>query len=265
MINKQLYENLELTQDRSGFIALFNKELLRFWKVSFQTIAAPVMNAMLYLLIFSHVLDTRSVYNDIPYSKFIIPGLIIMSIMQNAFANPSSSILQSKMSGNLIFILLTPLTNIEILFAYLFAAIVRGLLVGLFLFLTSLFISITPINNLLWILIFAILTCCIMGVLGIIAGLYVEKYDQLAAFQNFLIAPFTLLSGVFYTIDTLPNFWQYVSKFNPFFYMIDGFRYGFLLKSDINPFFSLLVTIMIFLCLLLFALKIMSSGYKLRY
>lgn len=248
----------------SGFPTLLRKELLRFWKVSFQTIAAPVLTALLYLLVFAQVLADRVVYGNIPYTAFLIPGLMMMSMLQNAFANPSSSLIQSRITGNLVFMLLPPLSHREIFSAYVLAAIVRGLVVGFFVWLVaSTLVPLVP-RHPLWVIVFAVIASGIMGVLGVIAGLWSEKFDQLAAFQNFLIMPLTFLSGVFYSIHTLPAFWQTVSHWNPIFYTIDGFRYGFFEQSDVSPWRSLAVTISVLIVLSLYALRLLSSGYKLR-
>ncbi|TEA77919.1 ABC transporter permease [Allopusillimonas ginsengisoli] len=249
----------------SGFPTLLRKELLRFWKVAFQTIAAPVVTALLYLLVFAHVLEGRvNIYGTVPYTSFLIPGLMMMSMLQNAFANPSSSLIQSRITGNLVFILLPPLSHREIFSAYLLSAIVRGLCVGACIWIVALFFVALPAANVLWVLVFAILACGIMGTLGLIAGLWSEKFDQLAAFQNFLIMPATFLSGVFYSIHSLPPFWQAVSRWNPLFYTIDGMRYGFFAVSDVSPWHSLLVVSAVFIALCFFALRLLASGYKLR-
>jgi ABC-2 type transport system permease protein len=249
----------------SGFPTLLRKELLRFWKVAFQTIAAPVLTALLYLLIFAHVLEGRvQVYGTVPYTSFLIPGLMMMSMLQNSFANPSSSLIQSRITGNLVFILLPPISHREIFSAYMLAAIARGLCVGTCVWLVALFFVPLQVSNPLWVLAFAVLSCGIMGTLGIIAGLWSEKFDQLAAFQNFLIMPATFLSGVFYSIHSLPPFWQAVSRWNPVFYTIDGFRYGFFAVSDVSPWQSLAVVAAVFAALCLFALRLLASGYKLR-
>lgn len=249
----------------SGFPTLLRKELMRFWKVSFQTIAAPVITALLYLLVFAQVLQDRvHVYGTVPYTSFLIPGLMMMSMLQNGFANPSSSLIQSRITGNLVFILLPPLSHRDIYFAYVIAAITRGIAVGLCVWLVALcFIPLTPVHP-LWVLVFAVLACGIMGSLGVIAGLFSEKFDQLAAFQNFLIMPATFLSGVFYSIHTLPPFWQGVSHWNPIFYTIDGFRYGFFSVSDVSPWRSLAVVSCVFLALATYAIRLLASGYKLR-
>src|SRR5690606_30710397 len=159
--------------------------------------------------VFAHVLEGRvQVYGTLPYTSFLIPGLMMMSMLQNAFANPSSSLIQSRITGNLVFVLLPPLSHRQIFGAYLLAGIARGLCVGLSIWLVALFFTPLPPQNLLWVLAFAVLACGIMASLGIIAGLWSEKFDQLAAFQNFLILPATFLSGVFYSIHSLPPFWQ---------------------------------------------------------
>jgi len=249
----------------SGFPTLLRKELLRFWKVGFQTIAAPVLTALLYLLVFAHVLEGRvHVYGTIPYTAFLIPGLMMMSMLQNAFANPSSSLIQSRITGNLVFVLLPPLSHKQIFWAYLLAAIARGLAVGLCVWIVALFFIPLPPHNVLWVLAFAVMSCGIMGTLGMIAGLWSEKFDQLAAFQNFLIMPATFLSGVFYSIHSLPPFWFAVSRWNPIFYTIDGFRYGFFGVSDVSPWHSLAVVAGVFAVLCILTQRLLASGYKLR-
>ncbi|GAB7563712.1 ABC transporter permease [Methylobacillus methanolivorans] len=244
---------------------LFKKELLRFWRVSFQTVAAPVMTALLYLLIFSHVLEGRvQVYPGVGYTAFLIPGLIMMSLLQNAFANSSSSLIQSKVMGNLIFILLTPISYLGMYLAFLAASIIRGLVVGLGIYLVSMIFIDLPVTHPGWILTFAVLGSGLLGTFGIIAGIWAEKFDQMAAFQNFVIMPLSFLSGVFYSIHSLPPFWQQVSHLNPFFYMIDGFRYGFFGVGDISPYISLGVVGGCFFALSFITLQMLKSGYKLR-
>jgi ABC-2 type transport system permease protein len=248
-----------------GFLTLFYKEILRFRKVAFQTVLAPILTAMLYLLIFSHVLEGRvQVYPGVAYSSFLIPGLAMMSLLQNSFANSSSSIAQSKITGNIVFVLLTPLTHIQFYLAYVLASCVRGLLVGAGVLLaTSLFVSI-PLAQPLWVFVFAFLGAALLGTLGMVAGIWAEKFDQIAAFQNFIIIPLTFLSGVFYSIHSLPEVWQQVSKLNPFFYMIDGFRYGFFGLSDMSPYSSLMIVGGALLALSFATLLLIRRGYKLR-
>ena len=250
----------------SGFVTLLRKESKRFYKVAFQTVAAPVLTAVLYLMIFGHVLEGRLVvYDKLSYTAFLIPGLVMMSILQNAFANTSSSLIQSKITGNLVFILLAPLTHLEFYSAYVLAAVFRGIVVGLGVLIITLFFDIPSMQYPLWILLFAFLGAAILGGLGLIAGIWADKFDQLAAFQNFLIMPATMLSGVFYSIHSLPTIWQVISHFNPFFYMVDGFRYGFFGVSDVSPWMSLLVVGGFFMIVSGLALRLLQSGYKLRH
>lgn len=248
----------------TGFLTLLYKEVLRFWKVSFQTVAAPVLTALLYLLIFSHVLDSHLQVNGVRYAAFLIPGLVMMSILQNAFANTSSSLIQSKVTGSIVFVLLPPISYVEFFLAYVVAAMLRGLMVGLgVLLVTGWFASLSFVAP-VWILLFALIGGGVMGSLGMIAGIWADKFDQLAGFQNFLILPLTMLSGVFYSIHSLPLFWQQVSHFNPVFYMIDGFRYGFFGVSDVSPGMSLLVVTGSFIIVALITLGLLRGGYKLR-
>jgi ABC-2 type transport system permease protein len=249
-----------------GFRTLFYKEILRFWKVATQTIAAPVVTSMLYLLIFGHVLQGRvQMLEGVDYTAFLIPGLVMMSVLQNAFANSSSSLIQSKITGNLVFILLPPLSHWEIVSAYVSASIVRGLAVGLGVFIVTAWFAHLSFVAPLWIIVFAILGAAILGTMGVIAGIWAEKFDQLAAFQNFLIMPATFLAGVFYSVKKLPPFWLVVSHFNPFFYMIDGFRFGFFGQSDVSPWTSLAIVAVFFVALAAIAINLLRRGYKLRH
>ena len=249
-----------------GFQTLFYKEILRFWKVATQTLTAPIVTAMLYLLIFGQVLESRvQVYPGIGYTAFLIPGLVMMSVLQNAFANSSSSLIQSKITGNLVFVLLPPLSHWELYSAYVLAAVVRGLAVGAGVFIITAWFAHLHFEAPAWIVVFALLGAAMLGTMGLIAGIWAEKFDQLAAFQNFLIMPATFLSGVFYSIHSLPPFWQAVSHANPFFYMIDGFRYGFFGQSDVDPRLSLAIVASFFVVLSAIAVRLLKSGYKLRH
>ena len=250
----------------SGFSALLYKEMLRFWKVSFQTIAAPVLTALLYLLIFSHALSGRvEVFPGVAYAAFLVPGLVMMSMLQNAFANSSSSLIQSKITGNIVFILLPPITPFEFVSAYLLASIARGVSVGLGVYLAALLLVAVPVAHPGWVLAFTLLGCGILGNLGIVAGIWADKFDQLAAFQNFIILPLTFLSGVFYSIHSLPPFWLALSHANPVFYLIDGFRYGFFDHADASPWLSLAVATISFIGLSLLVYEMLRRGYKLRH
>lgn len=248
-----------------GFLTLLYKELLRFWKVGFQTVFAPMLSSLLYLMIFSHTLEEHvQAYPGVPYTVFLIPGLVIMAMLQNAFANSSSSLIQSKVSGNLVFMLLSPISYQEIFMAYVLASVVRGLVVGLGIYGVTVFFFDLPLYSFLWIFIFALMGTALLGALGIIAGIWADKFEQLAAFQNFVILPLTFLSGVFYTIQSLPPFWQGLSHLNPFFYMIDGFRYGFFHTSDASPYLSLGILVVCFLGVSWGTLRMLKKGYKIR-
>jgi len=250
----------------NGWQALFYKEVLRFWKVGFQTVAAPVITAILYLMVFGHVLEDRvQVYEGVSYTAFLLPGLVMMSVLQNAFANSSSSLIQSKVMGNLVFLMLTPLSHRAWFLAYVGSSVVRGLAVGAGVMLATWWFAQPPLVAPLWILVFAILGAGLMGTLGLIAGLWAEKFDQMAAFQNFIIMPMTFLSGVFYSISSLSDFWQRMSHLNPFFYMIDGFRYGFFGVSDTSPWLSLGLVGSSFLAVSAVALHLLRTGYKIRH
>jgi ABC-2 type transport system permease protein len=249
----------------SGWQTLLHKEVLRFWKVGFQTIAAPVLTAVMYMLIFGQVLQGRvKVYDTISYTAFLVPGLVMMSVLQNAFANSASSLVQSKIMGNLVFILLTPLSHWSWFLAYVGSSVARGLAVGLGVFLVTDWFGQPGLVAPQWIVIFALMGAAMLGALGLIAGLWAEKFDQMAAFQNFVIMPMTFLSGVFYSIHSLPPFWQGVSHLNPFFYMIDGFRYGFFGVSDVSPWLSLGVVGSALLLVGATAVHLLRIGYKIR-
>ena len=250
----------------SGAATLFYKEVLRFWKVSVQTVGAPVLTAVLYLLIFGHVLEDHvKVYDRIAYTHFLIPGLVMMSVLQNAFANTSSSLIQSKITGNLVFLLVTPLSHWAWYVAYVGASVVRGLAVGLGVMGVTLWFGLPAMAAPVWALVFSLLGAALMGTLGLVAGLWAEKFDQMAAFQNFIVMPMTMLAGVFYSVHSLPAVWQTASHLNPFFYMIDGFRHGFFGVSDVSPWLSLAVVGISYAVVAALTLRLLKSGYKLRH
>jgi len=249
----------------AGAATLFRKEVLRFWKVSVQTVAAPVLTAVLYLLIFGHVLEEHvRVYEQVGYTSFLIPGLVMMSVLQNAFANTSSSLIQSKITGNLVFLLVTPMSHRAWFVAYVGASMVRGLVVGLGVFLVTVWFAPPHLAEPWWAILFALLGAAMLGALGLLAGLWAEKFDQMAAFQSFLIMPMTFLAGVFYSVHSLPAFWRAASHLNPFFYMIDGFRRGFFGVSDVSPWLSLAVVVISFAVVAALVLHLLRTGYKIR-
>ena len=248
-----------------GARTLFVKEVRRFLKVAFQTVGAPVLTAVLYLLIFGHVLEGRvKVFGNVGYTSFLVPGLVMMSVLQNAFANSSSSLIQSKITGNIVFLLVTPLSHWAWFVAYVGASMARGLGVGCGVFAVTVWFAPPAFAQPAWIVVFAVLGAAMLGALGLIAGLWAEKFDQLAAFQNFVIMPMTFLSGVFYSVQSLPPVWLEVSHLNPFFYMIDGFRSGFFGVSDVSPWLSLAVVGTSFAVVSGIALELLRRGYKLR-
>jgi ABC-2 type transport system permease protein len=256
---------MSLSTRLTGWQTLFYKEVLRFWKVAFQTVAAPILTAVLYMLIFGHVLEDHvKVYDKLSYTAFLVPGLVMMSVLQNAFANSSSSLIQSKIMGNLVFLLLTPLSHRAWFVAYVGSSVARGIAVGLGVLAVTWWFGKPGMASPLWALVFAVLGASMLGALGLIAGLWAEKFDQMAGFQNFIIMPMTFLSGVFYSIHSLPSFWQTVSHLNPFFYMIDGFRYGFFGISDVSPWVSLAVVGSAAGAVSLVALHLLKIGYKIR-
>jgi ABC-2 type transport system permease protein len=250
----------------TGFRTLFYKEMLRFWKVSVQTVAAPVLTALLYLVIFGHALDGRiGAFSGVAYASFLVPGLVMMSVLQNAFANSSSSLMQSKMTGNIVFILLPPISYLEFFGAYVLASVVRGLVVGAGVMLVTVWFVDLRLEAPLWTLVFGLASAALAGALGLIAGLVSEKVDQLAAFQNFVILPLTMLAGVFYSVHSLPAPWAQLTHFNPFFYMVDGFRYGFFGTADLSPWLSLAVVTASFFFVSLACVLMLKAGYKLRW
>ncbi|MDQ2779427.1 MAG: ABC transporter permease [Pseudomonadota bacterium] len=249
----------------AGAGTLFRKEILRFWSVGFQTVAAPIVTAVLYLLIFGHVLNGKvEPMPGVGYTSFLVPGLVMMSVLQNAFANSSSSLVQSKITGNLVFLLVTPLSHWAWFAAYTGASVVRGVAVGSGVMLVTVWLAPLRLAEPWWILVFAVLGAGMLGSMGLIAGLWADKFDQMAAFQNFVIVPMTFLSGVFYSVHSLPAVWQAVSHLNPFFYMIDGFRRGFFGASDVSPWICLGVVGISYLLVSTVALRLLATGYKLR-
>ena len=244
---------------------LFRKEVFRFARVWLQTIAAPLVTTLLYLLVFGHALGGHiHIYPGVSYIAFIVPGLMMMSVLQNAFANSSSSLIQAKVTGNIIFLLLSPLRPTEIFLAMTAASIVRGIAVGLAILLLALLFLHLPLQHPVWILLFAVFGAGGMGALGIVAGLWAEKFDQIAGFQNFLIMPLTFLAGVFYSVQSLPGIWRHLSMVNPFLYIVDGFRYGFFGDGDVSVWASLAVALAFFLLSSAVAWRLLASGYKLR-
>ena len=251
--------------DRVGFLTLLKKEVMRFWSVLGQTVTAPVITALLYLLVFAQAMQGRvSVYPGVSYTEFLIPGLVMMTIIQNAFANTSSSLTQSKIMGNLVFLLMAPLGSLEWFGAYVCAALIRAALVATVMLLVTLPFVHLPLREPLALIAMFLLSAGSLAVLGLIAGITATKFDHLAAFTNFFITPLSFLSGVFYSVHSLPPFWFKASHLNPFFYMIDGFRYGFFGAADVSIALSLAWTAGFFALASAVCLWMLQTGYKLR-
>jgi ABC-2 type transport system permease protein len=248
-----------------GFRTLLVKEILRFWKVWMQTVMAPLVSTLLYFVVFAQVTSSHQEWSPgVSHAAFLIPGLSMMAMVQNAFANSASSLVQSKVTGNLLFVLLTPLSPAEFYLAYALAAMVRGILVGLVVLATAWIFVPLPMAAPLWTVVFALLGTLFSGTLGIMAGIWAEKFDHMALWQNFIILPLTFLSGAFYSIQSLPPVWNFFSRLNPFFYMIDGFRYGLLGTSDVSPWTSLWIVALAGLALSWLNLWLLGRGWRLR-
>ncbi len=249
----------------TGFFTLYTKEVKRFFNVFAQTILAPAVTTLLFYLIFTLSID-RAYLNTENYnfSEFLAPGLICMAIMQNAFANTSSSILISKVQGNIVDILMPPMSEYELTFSYVLGGITRGLLVGLFVAISIFTVVDIKIYSLMIIIYFAIGSSCLLSLFGIMCGIWAKKFDHMAAVTNFIIIPLTFLSGTFYSIDRLPEFWIFLATWNPFFYIIDGFRYGFLGEHDSNIYIGIVFLALSNIFFLLLTIKIFNKGYGLK-
>lgn len=254
-----------MTPDQRGFLTLLKKEVMRFWSVLAQTVTAPVITAVLYLLVFAQAMQGRApVYPGVSYTEFLIPGLVMMTVIQNAFANTSSSIIQSKVMGNLVFLQMAPLGPWEWFGAYIVAAVLRTVLVAAAMLAVTLpFVPLSVAAPVPMLLIF-LFSGGSLAALGMIAGIVGQKFDHIAAFTNFFITPLSFLSGVFYSVHALPDFWYKASHLNPFFYMIDGFRYGFFGHADVPIWQSVAWTGGFFVLLSVITLWMLMTGYKLR-
>ncbi len=248
-----------------GFLTLYKKEVKRFFNVFAQTILAPAVTTLLFYIIFTLSLDRNFlITGNFNYSEFLAPGLICMAIMQNAFANTSSSILISKVQGNIVDVLMPPISELELTFSYSLGGVTRGLLVGLSVsILIYLFVPV-KIFNIAIIIYFAIFSSLLLSLLGILCGIWAKKFDHMASITNFIILPLTFLSGTFYTIDRLPAFWQFLANWNPFFYMIDGFRFGFLGQGDSNLITGCIILLILNFIFLILTIFIFKKGYGLR-
>ncbi|MDR3450012.1 MAG: ABC transporter permease [Alphaproteobacteria bacterium] len=248
-----------------GLRVFIGKETGRFLKVYAQTVIAPVMTTLLFYIVFAFALGgAQRTIGDIPYLAFLAPGLVMMSMAQNAFANTSSSIVISKIQGNIVDVLMPPLSAFELTAGYTIGGVARGLVVGLVSILCLMPFTHIEFAHPLYILYYAFMGSMLLALMGVVGGVWSEKFDHLAAVQNFIVMPATFLSGTFYTADKLPEGWRFLAHLNPFFYMIDGFRYGFIGVSDGTLGTGLIVLAVVNAALLWLSYHLISIGYKLK-
>ncbi len=247
------------------FRTLLGREVERFRRVSTQTLFAPAMSATLYLFIFGVSLGAR--FPDVhghPYIQFIVPGLIMMGLVNNAFQNTSSSILISKYEGNIVDILTAPISHLEVALAYALGGVARGVAVGGIVLLVSLLFTPLPFAHPAYLLALAVVSAFVFALAGLLAAVWAERFDDMAMLSTFILLPLTYLGGVFYSLELLPPLWRKVSLFNPLLYMIDGIRYGFLGASDVDPAWSLALTLALAATLFTVTILVLRSGYRLR-
>jgi len=248
-----------------GMWELYLKEVRRFWKVILQTIAAPAITSLMFLLVMKYAFGTNT--GDVagyPFADFLVPGLVIMAMLQNAFANTSTSILGGKVQGNIVDVLMPPISAMELVLAWVLGGVTRGLAVGAFTLVAMVPFAGLHIHNPAWILFHAVSGCMIMATMGVMGSIWADKFDHIAAVTNFVVTPLTFLSGTFYTIDRLPGWAQHFAHFNPFFYNIDGFRYGFLGHHAPSQGTGFVVLTVLNIVLLAACYRMVKSGYKLR-
>jgi ABC-2 type transport system permease protein len=248
-----------------GLWTLYLREVRRFAKVYTQTLLAPIVTTLLFLAIFTLALG-RSVdmVGDVTYVEFLAPGLIMMAIMQNAFANTSSSLVISKVQGNIVDSLMPPLTAHELTFGFAMGGATRGVAVGLTVGLAMIPFVTLHLHHPFFVIYHAVMASLFLSLLGIAGGIWSEKFDHIAAVTNFVVTPLSFLSGTFYTVERLPQAAQMLAHINPFFYMIDGFRYGFIGHADIVPWVGILVMAVVNLLLWLLCYWMFARGYKLK-
>ena len=253
------------TMNTIGLITLIKREITRFTNVYLQTIIAPVITTLLFYTIFALAFGgiARKV-GEVPFLEFLAPGLIMMTMVQNAFANTSSSIVIAKVQGNIVDILLPPLSDFEIYIGFTVGAMARGLTVGLATGIVVSFFVPISIASLGLIIVYAVLGTMMLGSLGLAAGIWSEKFDHIAAVTNFIVTPLTFLSGTFYSIESLPEMWQGLARYNPFFYMIDGFRSGFIGQADSDPVIGIVLLVVINVVLALLTFQMLRTGYKIK-
>ena len=244
---------------------LFIKEIRRFSKVWLQTVLSPLVTTSLYFLVFGVALGSRlKEISGVPYIQFVVPGLVMMTMIRDSFLNTSSSLFQSKINGTIADILIAPIGTLEMLLAYVGAAMIRATIVGTLVYLVALTFTWFPLHHLGWVVFFSVFVTATLALLGMVAALWAEKFDHLAIFPNFVLLPLAFLGGVFYSIDLLPEPWNTISRLNPLLYMVNGLRYGFLGVADVSPVTSAAVVLVSFLVVLGAASALLRSGYNLR-
>ncbi|MDP6475695.1 MAG: ABC transporter permease [Alphaproteobacteria bacterium] len=248
-----------------GLGTLYGKECRRFFKVWLQTIVAPIITSMLFLAVFALAIG-RSMpeLGGVSFLQFMAPGLIVMAIMQNSFANTSSSLMISKVQGNVVDVLMPPLSPGELLIGFAFGGVSRGLTVALMLSLVILPFVHLEVHNFGFLLLHALAASLMLSLLGLLTAIWAEKFDQLAAVTNFVVTPLAFLSGTFYSIDRLPEPLFTASKFNPFFYLIDGFRYGMICHADGSLAVGAAVVLGCVAVMWLICHRILTKGYRLK-
>jgi ABC-2 type transport system permease protein len=249
-----------------GFWTLYVREVRRFLKVYTQTLVAPVVTTLLFLAVFLLALggSDRPAVAGVPFSEFLVPGLVMMAIAQNAFANTSSSIVISKVQGNIVDTLMPPLSPTEFTLGYALGGMTRGLLVGLVVGLAMWIVVPIHVHALSFVVFHAVAASLMLSLLGLAGGIWSEKFDHIAAVTNFVVTPLSFLSGTFYSVERLPETWHFVAHFNPFFYMIDGFRYGFIGHADGSLAVGLAVLTLANAGLLWLCHRMVATGYKLK-
>ena len=248
-----------------GLKTLYEKEVRRFFKVKSQTILAPMVTTLLFLAIFSLAFgETTRMVAGVPYVEFLAPGLIIMAIAQNAFANTSSSIVVAKVQGNIVDILMPPLTSHELTLGIAMGGVTRGIVVGVFVWIGISFFVETKVIHIGYLVFHAAMASLMLSLLGLIGGIWADKFDQMSALTNFVVTPLSFLSGTFYSIQRLPETVQIAAYFNPFFYMIDGFRFSMIGRADGSLEMGIIVMVVGNIFLWLICGWMFSSGYKLK-
>lgn len=247
-----------------GMWELYLKEVRRFWKVVFQTVAAPVITSLMFLLVMVFAFGSGGQVHGYPFGDFLVPGLVIMTMIQNAFANTSSSILVSKVQGNIVDVLMPPLSALELTVAWTLGGVTRGLAVGVVCAGVMAFFADIHVFNIWLILFHAFAGCLLMSLMGVVAAVWAEKFDHMAVVTNFIVTPLTFLSGTFYTIDRLPPWAQFIAHYNPFFYNIDGFRYGFIGQPAGDHVPGLIILTVFCVTASVATYAVIRSGYKLK-